>query len=213
MVEMYQHQSMWNVYQHPPIHQIYTEVYGTERIWVYPDRVNMKPPLHPDHPDWDHKGMYHWDVNTSKLPVRFGTQGVLFLTHTADNQGSFICWPRAHKSLINKESPWVPEISLGDFIQVPAKVGSLLIWHIALPHAKRTNTSNSPRLAQYRNYYPVPDPMDEERRQERITLWQARRALGRGAYPGEPRGWEAKNYGSAELTPLGRKLLGLDCWD
>ena len=23
MVEMYQHQAMWNVYQHPPIHQIY----------------------------------------------------------------------------------------------------------------------------------------------------------------------------------------------
>ena len=36
MVEMYQHQAMWNVYQHPPIHQIYAEVYGTERIWVTP---------------------------------------------------------------------------------------------------------------------------------------------------------------------------------
>ena len=107
MVEMYQHQAMWNVYQHPPIHRIYSQVYGTERIWVHPDRVNMKPPRHPDHPEWDHKGMYHWDADTSKLPVSFGTQGVLFLTDTADDQGSFVCWPGAHKSLIDPEDPWV----------------------------------------------------------------------------------------------------------
>ncbi len=144
MVEMYHHQAMWNVYQHPPIHQIYSEVYGTERIWVHQDRVNMKPPKHPGYPEWDHKGMYHWDADTSKLPVHFSTQGVLFLQDTADNQGSFICWPGAHKSLIDKENPWVPELSLDKFIQVPAKAGSLLIWHIVLPHGNGRNTSDKP---------------------------------------------------------------------
>ena len=63
------------------------------------------------------------------------------------------------------------------------------------------------------NFYPVPEPMDEARRQERITLWKERRALGRGPWPGDPRGWEAKNYGPAKLTELGRKLLGLDLWN
>ena len=53
----------------------------------------MKPPKHPDYPEWDHKGMYHWDADTSNLPVRFSTQGVLFLRDTDDNQGSFVCWP------------------------------------------------------------------------------------------------------------------------
>ena len=94
----------------------------------------MKPPKYLDYPEWDHKGMYHWDADTSKLPVRFRTQGVLFLTDTADNQGSFVRWPGAHKSLIDKENPWVPEISSEHFIQVPGKAGSLLIWHVALPH-------------------------------------------------------------------------------
>ena len=213
MVEMYQHQAMWNVYQYPLIHQIYTEIYGTHRIWVHPDRVNMKPPLHPSYPEWDHKGMYHWDVDTSKLPVTFGTQGVLFLTDTADNQGSFVCWPGAHKSLIDNKRPWVPELSPENFIQVSASAGSLLIWHRALPHGNGRNTSNLPRFAQYMNFYPVPEPMDEARRQERITLWKERRALGRGPWPGDPRGWEAKNYGPAKLTELGRKLLGLDLWN
>ena len=63
------------------------------------------------------------------------------------------------------------------------------------------------------NFYPVPEPMDEARRQERITLRKEWRALGRGPWPEDPRGWEAKNYGPAKLTELGRKLLGLDLWN
>ena len=31
--------------------------------------------------------MYHWDADTSVLPVTFRTQGVLYLTDTAYNQG------------------------------------------------------------------------------------------------------------------------------
>ena len=77
MVEMYQHQAMWNVYQHLPIHEVFKDLYATERIWVHSDRVNMKPPCHADHLEWDHKAMYHWDADTSVLPVTFGTQGVL----------------------------------------------------------------------------------------------------------------------------------------
>ena len=221
MVEMYQHQAMWNVYQHPPIYEIYKEVYGTHRIWAHLDRVNMKPPQHPDHPEWDHKGMYHWDIDTTKLPARFSTQGVLYLTDTADNQGSFVCWPGAHKYLLDEENPSAPELTpevyRTKFIQVPAKAGSLLIWHTALPHGNGRNTSDKPRLAQYMNFYPAPPtPLNEKQeawRQERITLWKERRALGRGPYPGDPRGWEANNYGPAKLTPLGRKLLGLDLWE
>ncbi len=106
----------------------------------------------------------------------------------------------------------MPEIDTERFVQVPAKAGSLLIWHHALPHGNGRNTSDKPRLAQYMNFYPVPEPMDEARREERITLWRERRALGRAAWPGDPRGWEANNYGPAELTSIGRKLLGIDLW-
>ena len=54
--------------------------------------------------------------------------------------------------------------------------------------------------------------MDEERRQERISLCRERRALGRGACPGDSRGGEASHYGPAELMAIGRKLLGIDVW-
>ena len=65
--------------------------------------------------------MYHWDADTSVLPVTFGTQGVLYLTDMTDNQGSFVCWPGAHKSLIDP----------AQFVRIPGPVGSLLVWHRA----------------------------------------------------------------------------------
>ena len=216
MIEMYHHQAMWDVYQHPPIYEIYKEVYGTRFIWAHFGRVNMKPPSNPRFPNWDHKGMCHWDIDTTKLPARFATQGVLYLTDTADNQGGFLCWPGAHKTLLDPDNPSVPELSMENFVQIPAKAGSLIIWHSALPHGNGRNTSGKPRLAQYMNYYAAPHPrqMTEKQeawRQERISLWRERRAPKNNR--GDPRGWEAKNYGPAKLTPLGRKLIGLDLWE
>ena len=121
MVEMYQHQAMWNVYQHLPIHEVFKDLYATERIWVHSDRVNMQPPCHADYLERDHKAMYHWDAGTS----------VLYLTDTTDNQGSFVCWPGAHKSLIDPDQPWLPEIDPAQFVRIPGPVGSLLVWHRA----------------------------------------------------------------------------------
>jgi hypothetical protein len=58
-----------------------------------------------------------------------------------------------------------------------------------------------------------PASQDEEQRRERIACWQERHA---------PSYWERdipekycgreKRYPPAELSPLGRKLLGLDLW-
>ena len=53
---------------------------------------------------------------------------------------------------------------------------------------------------------------NEERRQWRISSWKERRAPEGYAFPGDPRGWEQDKYDTAELTPLGKKLLGLDRW-
>ena len=44
MAEMYHHQAMWNNRQHPRMHQIFTEIWGTEKLWVSIDRISFKPP-------------------------------------------------------------------------------------------------------------------------------------------------------------------------
>ena len=55
-------------------------------------------------------------------------------------------------------------------------------------------------------------PEDENSRQKRIHLWKDREEPPSRAFPGDPRGWE-KERPLAELTPLGKKLLGLDAWE
>ncbi len=58
-------------------------------------------------------------------------------------------------------------------------------------------------------------PAEEENealRQWRISSWQERRAPEGYAFPGDPRGWEKSKYQTASLSPLGKKLLGLDPW-
>ena len=57
------------------------------------------------------------------------------------------------------------------------------------------------------------DPSFEERREQRIRMWRDRLSPPGKAFPGDPRGWEQKYGKTAALTPLGRKLLGLDLWE
>jgi hypothetical protein len=212
MVEMYQHQAMWDNRQHPRVHQAFADIWGDEKLQCSVDRVNFKPPRHPDHPDWDHKGFRHWDADTSNLPLRFGVQGVLFLTDTASDQGSFQCMPGEHKHLLDEENPYVPELDDDKFVQIEGAAGDLLIWNRALAHGNGHNTSDRPRLAQYISMSPG-RAGNEERRQHRIKCWRERLCPGGRAFPGDPRGWEQEHNETAELTPLGRKLLGLDPWE
>ncbi len=60
MVEMYQHQSLWDNRQAPRIHGAMADLFGTEKLWVSMDRANLKPPFCPEHPEYDHKGFTHW---------------------------------------------------------------------------------------------------------------------------------------------------------
>ena len=50
MLEVYQHQVLWDNRQAPRVHQAFSEIFGTERLWSSFDRVNMKPPRHPRPP-------------------------------------------------------------------------------------------------------------------------------------------------------------------
>ena len=91
MVEIYQHQALWDNRQYPKVHRAFSEIWGTEKLWVSLDRANMKPPSRADKPDWQNEGMIHWDTDTSVPNVPFGVQGVLYLTDTSADQGGFQC--------------------------------------------------------------------------------------------------------------------------
>lgn len=223
MVEMYHHQTIWDNRQHPRMHKLFAELIGTEKLWVTLDRVNMKPPFREDHPEYDHKGFTHWDVDTSTLPVPFWVQGVLYLSDTDETMGGFQCIPGFHKNLeewIAKQpegrNPFVPDLKAipeeYKLIPIPGKAGDMVIWDRLLAHGNGRNKSNLPRFAQYIAMRPDYE-RDEAEREERIKAWQTRTHLKRPYFYGDPRETEVKHGKTAELTPLGRKLLGIDAWD
>jgi hypothetical protein len=93
------------------------------------------------------------------------------------------------------------------------KAGDLMIFNSLLAHGIKPNTSeNKVRMAQYISMNPA-DGANEDLRHRRVESWRDRRAPEGYAFPGDPREWEKTRYPTAELTPLGRKLLGRDLWD
>ena len=214
---MYQHQAIWDNRQHPKVYQAFAEIWGEEKLWVSLDRANMKPPAREDKPDWNNRGMIHWDLDTSQQPIQFGVQGVLYLTDTAEDQGGFQCVPGFNntfeewvKTQPEDRNPHNPDLAGLDVKVIPGNAGDLLIWHRLLAHGNGHNTSDKPRLAQYITMSPAPAD-DESARQARVTSWQERRPMPN--WPGDPRAWEQEKQQTAELTSLGKKLLGVDPWD
>jgi hypothetical protein len=53
----------------------------------------------------------------------------------------------------------------------------------------------------------------EENRQMRIASWRDNTHPSSKSFPGDPRRIEEQRAAPAELSPLGRKLLGIDGWN
>ena len=222
MVDIRQHQALWDNRQSPRIYRAFCQLWGTEKLWVSLDRAAMKPPINPDRSDWEWPPFLHWDVDLKEWPIKFGIQGVLCLSDTSPDQGGFHCIPGMHRETIEwsrtpleqRDVSAPPQLDWRKAQAIEAKAGDLIIWHRALPHGSGINRTDRPRLAQYilctpagfeiSEQHSIDDPKAEKYealRQQRIAQWQRRSAHPREAGP------------PAELTPLGRKLLGLDLWE
>ena len=222
MIEIYEHQALWNNRQYPRLYEIFTEIRGTTELCVSIDRAGMKPPYNPAHPEYDHKGFTHWDVDTSKWPIPFGVQGVLCLEDTTENMGGFQCIPGFHKNLEawietqpadrNPRAPDLNALPPGmKVVPIPAKKGDLIIWHSLLAHGNGRNLSDRPRYSQYISMFPA-ERLNDEARAVRVFAWEHRLPPGGSVFPGDPRKIEERFGTTAELTALGRKLLGQDRW-
>jgi hypothetical protein len=212
MVEIYQHQALWDNRQYPRVHQAFAEIWGMPKLWVSFDRASMNPP---ERPGYRFPGPYlHWDMKM-EMPVRLKVQGVLYLAETPANQGAFTCIPGFHRKL----EAWLRSLPEGadprklgrelpGATPIGANAGDLIIWHSALPHGSSPNSAQRPRMAQYITMSPAREE-DEEARQRRITGWRER-LTGLGKDAKEKEHFQGR---TAELTPLGRRLLGLDRWE
>ncbi|HEV7622465.1 MAG TPA: phytanoyl-CoA dioxygenase family protein [Flavisolibacter sp.] len=215
MVEIYNHQYLWDNRQYPKVHEAFADIWGTEKLWVTIDRANLNLPIRPG---YEYKGFIHWDYDPETKPQN--VQGVLALAdQTDENMGGFQCVPELYRTyetwkLTQPEDRdhFKPDVSGFEIVKVKMNAGDLLIFNSLQPHGIRPNTSgNKVRIAQYISMMPAEEG-NEELRQWRINSWKERKAPEGFAFPGDPRGWEQTKYEAAELSDLGRKLLGLDNW-
>jgi len=217
MVEVYNHQYLWDNRQMEKVYNAFVDVWGTEQLWVTIDRANLNFPIKPG---FEQKGFIHWDYDPETKPQN--VQGVLALADQTDvAMGGFQCIPWLYRNydtwkLTQPEDRdrFQPDISdLEDKIEkVTMEAGDLLIFNSTEPHGIRPNKSKDKvRIAQYISMMPAEED-NEALRNWRINSWKNRVAPEGYAFPGDPRNWEQTKYETATLSPLGEQLLGLKPW-
>ena len=216
MVELYNHQCLWENRQERKIYESFVDIWGTKKLWVTIDRANLNFPIRKN---FEYKSFIHWDYDPDTKPQN--VQGVLALDDQTDlNMGGFQCIPWLYKNynIWKKSQPenrdrFKPDISeLKDkIVKVPLEAGDLLIFNSTLPHGIRPNYSNKVRIAQYISMMPAEED-NLNLKNWRINSWKNRIAPEGHAFPGDPRKWEQIKYETAKLNDLGEKLLGLKNW-
>ena len=217
MVEVYNNQHLWNNRQTQKVYDAFVDIWGTEKLWVTIDRANLNFPIREGH---EYKGFIHWDYDPETKPQN--VQGVLALSDQNDeNMGGFQCIPWLYRNYDtwkltqpNDRDHFKPDITgLEDqLVKVPLNAGDLLIFNSSEPHGIRPNNSKDKvRIAQYISMMPAQED-EPALRDWRVNSWKNRVAPEGYAFPGDPRNWEQTKYGTAQLSELGEKLLGLKKW-
>jgi len=213
LVPLWGHQAQWDIRQHPDMHRIWSTLWGSDALWVSLDSCRFTPPWKPGYAE---PYGIHWDRDPSDTTRAF-LQGVLALTDTAADQGGFRCvpslyhdrdaWPRKPAIDENGDEDWLADVAGREIVHVPAAAGDLIVWDSRLPHGSSKNGSSSPRLAFYILMCPA---SDGGLRDAAIESWRTGRCVPWWRdRPGYDR---TKPWPPASLTPLGRRLIGLDDW-
>ena len=217
MVEVYNNQALWNNRQEQKIYEAFTDIWGTDKLWVTIDRANLNFPIKPG---FEYKGFIHWDYDPETKPQN--VQGVLALEDQNDlDMGGFQCIPWLYRnydswklSQPEDRDHFKPDVDdlKEHIVKVKLNAGDLLIFNSTQPHGIRPNLSKDKvRIAQYISMMPAEEE-NEELKQWRINSWNKRIAPSGYAFPGDPRNFEQNKYDRAELNELGEKLLGLKKW-
>jgi hypothetical protein len=228
-VEAYHHQLLWDSRQTRRVYDAFVDVWDCAELWVSLDRLNLNPPnvknrdraLIP-RTDTGFDIDLHWDVDTTLPDLPQRVQGIIALTDTRPAVGGFQCAPELFRRFDRWKAtqpadrdPVRPRIDRADFavIRPELRAGDLLIWNGLLAHGVAPNTSaNDVRAVQYLTMMPALESHQGLSR-SRIESWRELRTPDwNKTLLGDATVHESLRYGTAALTDLGAKLLGLESW-
>jgi hypothetical protein len=157
MVPLYRHAAIDKNRNSAKIRRAFEQLWNQPDLIVTTDKCGFNPP---ETNTVKYQGIgLHWDVSLA-MPIPFGTQGILYLTDTAANQGALTIVPGFHKiidgwltSLPAHVNPRETNFTAFSPKPIAANAGDFIIWNHLLPHSSSPNTSTGPRLVQYINWY------------------------------------------------------------
>lgn len=209
---IWNHQAQWDVRQHPRLHGAFAAAYGQDALMTGLEGIGVKPPEKVAATRAAAALPIHLDRDPREPRPVF--QGVLYLTDVAPEQGAFTCVPGVFEDL----EGWLerhPDVDWNDIdteghdlLPIPGNAGDLVLFDSRLPHGNAANLADSPRVVQYLGYWPP--GLWGDTPQDTAELY--RTGVANPAFRGRP-GWDVPNpWPPAELSPLGRKLAGVDAW-
>ncbi|MGK4580720.1 phytanoyl-CoA dioxygenase family protein [Kitasatospora sp. HPMI-4] len=216
LVEIYNHQAMWDNRQTPRLYDAFVDIWDRPDLWVVIDFVNVNPP---NRGSRAFDGFVHWDVDTSRRPLPNSCQGVLSISAGNEEIGGFQCVPTIFEKLDDwlaeqraDRDPFTPDLGDHKVVVPTVDPGDLIIFNSLLPHGVRPNRSaDQVRMAQYISMSPALED-NLALKANRVRFWHDRVPPHEHEQPGKYRKLEREMYGRAELTPLGERLLGLTSW-
>ena len=157
MVPLYQNAFIEKNRKADKIKKAFEQLWNRSDLIVTSDKCGFNPP---EKPGYTFRGTgLHWDVSLA-TPIPFGTQGILYLTDTAANQGALTVVPGFHKKIEHwlKElpdhiNPREVDFSAYNPTPIAANAGDFIIWNHKLPHGASPNKARLPRIVQYINWY------------------------------------------------------------
>lgn len=212
LIPLWGHQALWDIRQLPRLHAIWSALWDTEALLVSLDSCRFTPPWRPGAAE---ALPLHWDHDPRAARPRM-IQGVVALTDTAADQGGFRCvpsllrepgaWPARPTIDADGDEEWNADTAFREIVHVAARAGDLIVWNSLLPHGNSRNRAARPRLAFYVQMFPA----DGTQGQANVESWRTGRCVPWWrTRPGYDR---IEPWPPAQLTPLGRRLLGIETW-
>lgn len=216
-LDLYHDDRLAQLRQNPRIYNVFSKILGTEKLWVVFDRVifqdknESEDPLNP-----------HVDQNPVANPGFSNVQAMIALRDMNESTGTLALVPQSHL-FFDEYAKWVKpgdgyvehqgERALS-FVGLRLREGQLVIWDSRTTHSRFRGEAKTNRYAALVTFtYAKDDPELTALRLKYFhegTGWNCHAAGLRAT--ARPRCEISLRQNPEDLTPLGRKLYGLESW-
>jgi ectoine hydroxylase-related dioxygenase (phytanoyl-CoA dioxygenase family) len=217
-MDLYHDNTLAQLRQNPRLYEVFATLFGTEKLWVVFDRVIYQTPE-----EYEDPLNPHVDQNPVNNPGFFNVQAMLALRDMNESTGTLALVPQSHL-FFQEYAQWTKpkdgfvehqgERALS-FVGMRLKEGQIVIWDSRTTHSRFRGDAKSNRYAALLTFTLAKD--NPELVNLRLKYfhegigWNNHEAGLRAT--ARPRCEVSLRKENEQLTPLGRKLYGLDSWN